>query len=260
MGVIADIRARAQSLWHSGGRAATVVRAGAAGALVCAAFATVAASARSEPATPFPFAASGAFSTWNSLGGQPILTASEMGFGDEVEGDVKIKNMGDTNGRFTLLKHALVDQGGRSAWLHVRVHDITPPGPPVPVYEGSLAAMPAATQLAREFAPNEQRHYRFKVKFDPPSPPAGGHPVATTSVAFEWGADPVAPATPPPSPPPAPAPAPAAPAPARAPSKAKACVKKASAKKMSAAAKKRAVAACKKKPAKKPVKKPVKRK
>jgi len=277
MGVFADIPARAHLLWHSGGRAAVALRAGGAAALVCAAFVSVAASARSEPASPLPVAASGAFPHWNSREQTHILTAPDMNPGDEVEGHVEIKNMGDVKGSFTLLKRPVDDPSLRSVWLQVRVHDVTPPGPPVPIYQGSLAAMPAATPIAELFDPAEKRRYRFIVRFEPPSPPAGGHPTATTSVEFAWGADPVTPAAPPapapPTPPPAPAqapapapaPAPAAPAPARAPakaparapSKAKTCLKKLSAKKMTAAAKKRAVAACKKKLAKK---KPVKRK
>ena len=186
-----------------------------------------------------------------------------------MRGEVRIKNTGDMNGRFTLIKHALADPGARSSWLQVRVHDISSAGAPAPVYEGSLAAMPAATRLSGEFGPNEQRHYRFRAKFEPPSEAPGAHAAATTSVAFTWEAvaeapAPPAPAPAPPTPPRAPArpPAPAPPAPAktpakapaRAPSRPKSCAKKVSARKMTAAAKRRALAACKKKPTKKAAK------
>ena len=196
LGVLADIHARARSLWHSAGRPTVALRVGAAAALAGAAFVSVAASARSEPATPLPVAASGVFSTWNSHGGLPVLTAPDMRPGDEAEGEVRVKNTGEVNGQFTLLKNALVDPGARSSWLKLRVDYISSAGSSVPVYEGSLAVMPAATRLAGEFAPNEQRRYRFVVEFNPPSAPGGVLPTATTSVAFAWGADPVTPAAP----------------------------------------------------------------
>jgi hypothetical protein len=145
----------------------------------------------------------GAAAVSDSLGGDAILHADDLGPGRSTAGTVTIANSGDAAGAFTLAESALADApgsgGGRlSTRLELNVEEV---GSGRRVYAGGLADM--SEQPLGYLLPGESRAYRFTVAF-PDGAGDNAYAGARTAVSFDWtaatGEPPVDPpsATPPP--------------------------------------------------------------
>lgn len=134
----------------------------------------------------------------NDHEGKGVLTASNMVPGDEVTGDVTIRNVGTLPAHFSLFMEGLGDidhkEGSNqelSAALHLRIVNT---GSEAPVYVGNLAAMPEAEEpipLPGEgeggiWDSGEEHTYEFTVTL--PSGTGNEFQNTQTQAVFVWSA------------------------------------------------------------------------
>jgi hypothetical protein len=162
-------------------------------ALVVIAVALAAFSARAQPATADIelLAGGGSLSLSNSREGSAILSLAPMRPGDSVTGTVTIGNTGTLPGDLTLSASNLVDvpgpgAGALSATLDLLVEDVTNPGSPVAVYNGTIPAM-APVSLG-SLAAGASRDYSFRVLFPETGAGDNVYQGSTLSVQFDWTA------------------------------------------------------------------------
>ena len=129
------------------------------------------------------------FGSYNSKGGQPVISAAGMLPGASRFGEVKVANDGLLAGRYTLQATDLVNApgpaGGRlGGRLLLRIHERSGTGTKQ-IFSGTVASLRSIT-LGR-FASGEARIYRFTVDF-PTQGSAADDLVqgATTRVTLRW--------------------------------------------------------------------------
>ncbi len=207
----------------------TRVRAIGVGALLALVVGLVAtaAPARERPAELGRMAAEGAVTLAAAGSSHAIITVSGLRPGQSVAGNVALANVGESQGRLTLLRTRMVDTPGRfggrlSDALLLRVEEIGGGS-----WTGPLAG-PDALDLGI-MEPGEGRSYRLTLTLPDTGPAGRDNAVQGSSVTIDWawateslgGQPPVATPTATPSPgatpPPGATPAPDAPAPAPAP-------------------------------------------
>ncbi len=150
----------------------------------------------STSANPSNVFTAGTISHSNSKTNAAILTASNMVPGGTATGTVDIKNTGSATGTFSLAHTVAVDtptSPGLSKKLNLTIQDLGDPncvtGCPaaVPVYTGSIYAMPATIALGT-YIPAAAHRYQFTVSF--PDAGAGGadnaYQGASTTVEYDW--------------------------------------------------------------------------
>ena len=152
---------------------------------------------------------SGSIEHTNSRDGMPIFTASDVGPGTLVEGDVKIANTGGGSGYFSLSQADLTDVPGPnggilSQKLRLEIVDRTDRSKPVTVYRGPFARL--GVRPLGFIAEGAERDYRFTAMIpdsgSPASPVSGDNALkgSSASARFVWsavqGAAPGAPAGP----------------------------------------------------------------
>lgn len=143
-----------------------------------------------SPARAAAVRVGGAFEISNSIDGQPIFAAKEIGPGGSARGKVTIEDSGSVPVALTLKREALTDLPGSgggvlSTHLQLTVLDVSGAGSPATVYAGPLDSMPA--QKAGELNPGGSRTYEFIATL-PDGAPSAQNPLqsASTSVAYSW--------------------------------------------------------------------------
>ena len=157
---------------------------------------------------------SGSIEHANSRDGMPIFTASNVGPGALVEGDVTIANTGSATGFFSLSQANLTDApgpngGALSQALELEIEDVTGTSQPKAIYRGPFAALGA--RPLGFIGAGGRRDYRFTAMLPdtggPASSVSGDNALkgSSTSARFVWTAvqggappGPGRPATPPP--------------------------------------------------------------
>jgi hypothetical protein len=156
--------------------------------VLAAAAVVVAAERRGHRSKSKPVAhASGAISS-NSRDGQAILTASELGPGDSVSGQVRISNAGDGPGEFTLtqrLRSETAGLGGGRLFDRLSLLVRRLDGAGELVYSGPLSAMTQSGVGTIESG--EARDYEFVVSF-PHGSADDAAQSSSVSVDYEWTA------------------------------------------------------------------------
>jgi hypothetical protein len=126
----------------------------------------------SSSANPSNVLSAGTMSQSNSKAGAAILTADKLKPGDATTGTVDIKNTGDVNGTFTMLKSSVVDLPALPAFsklLTLKVEDLGDPacvtGCPAnsTAYQGNVSDM--ATLSLGTYAPGVTHRYKFTATF-----------------------------------------------------------------------------------------------
>lgn len=134
----------------------------------------------------------GSFSSSNSRDGAAIFSARNVRPGSGTSGQVTIANSGQVAGSFSLARSGLSDNAGASGGrlsdlAGLAVSDVTRPGAPIPLYAGSLAAMP--TLRLGAFAPGEAHTYAFTVTL-PAAAPGGAdinaYQSSSLQVDYAW--------------------------------------------------------------------------
>jgi hypothetical protein len=152
----------------------------------------------------------GSLSLRNSLEGQAVFTADDIGPGDSTSGTVTVANAGTLAGDLTLTESALSDTpgpGGQplSAQLRLVVRDVTAGVSPATVYAGPLngvGALPLGT-----LGPGAARVFDFTASL--PATEDNSVAGASMSVSYTWTAEEARPPVDPPvEPPPPPEPPP----------------------------------------------------
>jgi hypothetical protein len=164
----------------------TRARAVAGGVLLTLAVALVAtaAPARERPAELGRMAAQGAVTMAAAGSGHAIMHASAMRPGQSVAGNVALANVGESRGRLTLLRTAMVDTPGRfggrlSDALLLRVEEIGGGS-----WTGPLAG-PDALDLG-VMEPGEGRSYRLTLTLPDTGPDGRDNAVQGSSVTIDW--------------------------------------------------------------------------
>ncbi len=148
----------------------------------------------SASANPSNVLSAGTMSQSNSKSGAAILTADKLMPGDDTSGTVDIKNTGDVDGTFTLLKSSVVDLPALPAFsklLTLTVEDLGDPAcvsscpPAQTVYSGNvfdMASLPLGT-----YAPGVTHRYKFTATF-PDGTPANdnNYAGAKTTVGYSF--------------------------------------------------------------------------
>ncbi len=152
-------------------------------ALVVALVAT-AAPARERPAELGRMAAEGAVTLAAAGSSHAILTASGLRPGQSVAGNVALANVGESQGRLTLLRTGMVDTPGRfggrlSDALLLRVEEIGGGS-----WTGPLAG-PDALDLGI-MEPGEGRSYRLTLTLPDTGPAGRDNSVQGSSVTIDW--------------------------------------------------------------------------
>jgi hypothetical protein len=169
----------------------------------------LAAEGRPGAAAPRVELVDGTLSLQNSLDGQAVFSAENIGPGDSAVGSVTVSNAGTVAGALTLSQSASSDTPGPggaplSERLDLVVRDATS-GSPTTVYSGRLDAL--GSLALGTLGPGAARVYSFNASL----PPSAGEAVAAASmsVSYRWTAEtsppgepPVPPPVAPPSPPP----------------------------------------------------------
>ena len=161
---------RTRALWASSPRK-----------IMAALFAVLAATAlavgsganfNSTSANPSNVLSAGTMSQSNSKDGAAVLTADKLKPGDATTGTVDIKNTGDVDGTFTLLKSSVVDLPALPAFsklLTLKVEDLGDPAcvsscpAAQTVYSGNVFDM--ASLALGTYAPGVTHRYRFTATF-----------------------------------------------------------------------------------------------
>jgi len=161
-------------------------RAAAAGLLLALAVALVAtaAPARERPAELGRMAAEGAARLSASAGGHAIITASGLRPGRSVAGLVALANVGESRGRLTLRRTAMVDTPGRfggrlSDALLLRVEEIGGGS-----WTGPLSG-PDTLDLG-VMEPGEGRSYKLTLTLPDTGPQGADNHVQGSSVTIDW--------------------------------------------------------------------------
>jgi hypothetical protein len=129
----------------------------------------------------------GAAAVSDSLGGDAIVRADNLGPGGSTTGTVTISNAGDATGAFTLAKSGMTDvpgsgDGRLSTRLQLNVEEV---GSGRQVYAGALRDL--AERSLGYLGAGESRAYRFTVAF-PHGAGDNAFAGAQTTVAFDWTA------------------------------------------------------------------------
>jgi spore coat-associated protein N len=147
---------------------------------------------RPSPARAAAVRATGAFEISNSIEGQPIFAAKEIGPGNSAKGRVTIEDSGSVPVALKLSREGLGDAlgiggGALSGRLQLTITDVTGSGTPRTIYSGPLDSMPE--QNAGELQPDRKRTYEFVAAL-PEGAPSEQNALqsASTSVAYSWTA------------------------------------------------------------------------
>ena len=127
--------------------------------------------------------------------GVPVFTASNVGPGTLVEGEVTIANAGRASGYFSLSQAGLTDRPGPgggelSKKLRLEIRDMSDPSKPARVYSGPFAGM--GVRPAGFIAAESKRDYQFTAMISdtggPGSPISGDNALkgSSASARFVW--------------------------------------------------------------------------
>lgn len=183
---------RTRALWASSPRK-----------IMAALFAVLAATAlavgsganfNSTSANPSNVLSAGTMSQSNSKDSAAVLTADKLKPGDATTGTVDIKNTGDVDGTFTLLKSSVVDLPALPAFsklLTLKVEDLGDPAcvsscpAAQTVYSGNVFDM--ASLALGTYAPGVTHRYKFTATF-PDGTPANDNTYAgaKTTVGYSF--------------------------------------------------------------------------